>query len=54
MTSALAILQRARVVPVITIERIEQAKPVAGALGYGGIDVLEMNLARFSIWPAKP
>ena len=44
MTSALAILQRARVMPVVTINQVEQAKPLADALEQGGIDVLEVTL----------
>ena len=44
MTSALSILQRARVMPVVTFNRVEQAKPLADALERGGIDVLEVTL----------
>ena len=44
MTSALAILQRARVMPVVTINRVEEAKPLADALEQGGIDVVEVTL----------
>ncbi|MXW51112.1 MAG: bifunctional 4-hydroxy-2-oxoglutarate aldolase/2-dehydro-3-deoxy-phosphogluconate aldolase [Gammaproteobacteria bacterium] len=44
MTSALAILQRARLMPVVTINRVEEAKPLADALEQGGIDVVEVTL----------
>ena len=44
MTSALAILQRAGVMPVVTINRIEEAKPLADALAQGGIEVMEVTL----------
>lgn len=44
MTSTLAILQRARVMPVVTINRVEEAKPLADALEQGGIDILEVTL----------
>ena len=44
MTSALAILQRSPVMPVVTINRIAEAKPLADALEQGGINVLEVTL----------
>lgn len=44
MTSALAILQRARVIPVLTINRTAHARPLADALAQGGIEVLEVTL----------
>lgn len=39
-----ALLRRVRVVPVLTIERIEDAVPLARALVAGGLNVLEITL----------
>jgi 2-dehydro-3-deoxyphosphogluconate aldolase/(4S)-4-hydroxy-2-oxoglutarate aldolase len=40
----LALLKSARVVPVLTIERLEDAVPLARALAAGGVRVLEVTL----------
>ena len=40
----LALLRSARVIPVLTIERVEDAVPLAGALVRGGVRVLEITL----------
>ncbi len=39
-----AALRRVRVVPVLTIERLEDAVPLAKALAVGGLEVLEITL----------
>lgn len=38
------LLRRARVIPVLTIERVEEAVPLARALHAGGLDVIEVTL----------
>src|SRR3954462_10660772 len=40
----LALLRSARVIPVLTIERLEDAVPLAKALVAGGVRVLEVTL----------
>lgn len=44
MTSFYEVLNRARVLPVLKIERTEDAVPLARALAAGGLDVLEVTL----------
>lgn len=44
MTDARMILGRAPVIPVLTLETVEQAVPLARALVHGGITVLEVTL----------
>lgn len=46
------ILVRARTMPVLTIERLEDAVPLAEALAAGGLDVLEITLRTAAGLPA--
>jgi 2-dehydro-3-deoxyphosphogluconate aldolase/(4S)-4-hydroxy-2-oxoglutarate aldolase len=39
-----AVLQRSRIIPVLTIERVDDAVPLARALVAGGVPVLEVTL----------
>lgn len=52
MTSILAALKSCPVVPVLTVELLSQAVPLARALGAGGITVIEMTLRTHAGLPA--
>ena len=43
-TSALAVIARRPVIPVLTIREVEHAVPLARALARGGLDVIEVTL----------
>lgn len=43
-TTARTLLQRARILPVVTVETVEQALAVAGALVEGGLHAIELTL----------
>jgi 2-dehydro-3-deoxyphosphogluconate aldolase/(4S)-4-hydroxy-2-oxoglutarate aldolase len=52
MTTLIDIMRRSPVIPVLTIERLEDAVPLARALVNGGLEVLEITLRTPAALPA--